>query len=589
MNTRKLTSLSLFLIAIISTLTLFNSCKKSTNYSSGNTTVFDNSKTTQGTIYGQVVNEDGTPLADANVRVGANSYTTDKDGIFYFSKITTQQNATLVTVTKNNYFTGYRTLRIQTNKDHYAKIMMIEMKNAATFNSITGGTVNVNGGGTITFPANGIAYKSNGTPYNGTVTMYSKWLDPTSNTLNQMMPGDLRAIDANNAEKILQTFGMMGVELFDNSGTALQIASGKTAKMSFPIPSSISVNAPNSIPLWSFDAVTGMWKEEGSATKQGSNYVGDVKHFSFWNCDVPNNFIQLDMTLTDNFGVPLANNSVKITNPATGSFSYGYTNSAGFVSGYVPDNAILTLEVLAPLPCTNVIHSQTVTTTSANLSLGTIAIVVPAANNYTFTGTVLDCSGNPVTSGFVSISANSSSIMVPTNSLGVFNASMILCASTATASVTAYDLTANVNDNVSVTINSGANNLGNLNACSNLNAFINWSSTVGAVTNSFSVTEPTDVLTSQYSPTSGTFIYGYSSGAVNVGFNFDGLDNTTGSHNIISYYDNVDSITTIPTPIPVTLTNYQPAPGYIEGSFTGIVSGTLYPVRTITCNFRVKR
>jgi hypothetical protein len=35
--------------------------------------------------------------------------------------------------------------------------------------------------------------------------------------------------------------------------------------------------------LWSFDEAKGLWKEEGQAIKTGSNYVGDVSHFSFWN------------------------------------------------------------------------------------------------------------------------------------------------------------------------------------------------------------------------------------------------------------------------------------------------------------------
>ncbi len=555
-------------------------------------TTFDNSQTTQGTILGQIVAEDGTPIADAEVRVGSHVCKTDNEGVFHFSNITTAKNATLITVTKSNYFTGYRTLRINTNKDHYTRIMMIEMKNESTFNSITGGTVNVNGGGSITFPANGIVYKSNGTPYNGTVTMYSKWLDPTADVLNQLMPGDLRAIDANNAEKILQTFGMMGVELFDNAGQSLQIASGKTAKLSFPIPSSIAFNAPNMIPLWFFDPATGLWKEEGSATKQGSNYVGDVSHFSFWNCDVPNNYVMLDLTMTDNAGLPLANMIVKITDVASGAIGYGTTNSAGFVSGAVPDNASLSLEVQMH-PCYTTFYTQSVTTLSSPLSLGTIIVSPPSANVTNVSGTVVDCSGNPVSNGYVSITTATSNTILATNASGGFSAAITLCSLPATATITAYDMVAGESGSSTTTLSTGLTILGPLTACGTQFEYINWTSTVGSVVTTSNITEPFG------------FFYGtYASGITNIecadstsssgfraiNFSFNGLDATTGAHDIVSYSDHLDNGPCTPlATIPVTVTSYQVVGGYIIGSFTGSVSGFGIPLRTITCDFKIKR
>jgi ABC-type sulfate transport system permease subunit len=101
------------------------------------------------------------------------------------------------------------------------------------------------------------------------------------------MPGNLTGITINNEQKILQTYGMIAVEMEGSSGEALNIAGSKQATISFPIPSAMLANAPATIPLWHFDETIGVWKEEGTATKQGNAYVGVVTHFSFWNCDVP--------------------------------------------------------------------------------------------------------------------------------------------------------------------------------------------------------------------------------------------------------------------------------------------------------------
>ncbi|MER3463504.1 MAG: hypothetical protein C4329_02890, partial [Chitinophagaceae bacterium] len=62
------------------------------------------------------------------------------------------------------------------------------------------------------------------------------------------------------------------------------------------------------------DETSGIWKEESTATKQGNVYVGDVKHFSFWNCYVSANAVILSMTLknaTDS--TPLVYAHVRLT------------------------------------------------------------------------------------------------------------------------------------------------------------------------------------------------------------------------------------------------------------------------------------
>src|SRR4029078_1969327 len=140
------------------------------------------------------------------------------------------------------------------------------------------------------------------------------------------------------------SFGMLAVELEGNSGEQLQIATGKTAKLRFTIPSSLRSTAPATISLWSVDETTGLWKQEGSATKGTDYYEGDVSHFSFWNCDVSGQTVYLEMTITTS-NEPLSHVLVKLTRP-NGASSYGYTDSSGHVGGLVPKNETLTLEVM---------------------------------------------------------------------------------------------------------------------------------------------------------------------------------------------------------------------------------------------------
>src|SRR5205814_609485 len=97
---------------------------------------------------------------------------------------------------------------------------------------------------------------------------------------------------------------------------------------------------------WYFDETSGLWKEQGTATKMGANYVGDVSHFSFWNCDYASSFINLDITVLDSSGNPIPNLWLKVT-PVDSTLwpRWGTTNAAGFVSGLVPDNQQLLIQI----------------------------------------------------------------------------------------------------------------------------------------------------------------------------------------------------------------------------------------------------
>lgn len=52
----------------------------------------------------------------------------------------------------------------------------------------------------------------------------------------------------------------------------LQLAEGKEAEITAPIPYTLQANAPDTMPLWYYDDETGNWMEEGFATKVGNSY-----------------------------------------------------------------------------------------------------------------------------------------------------------------------------------------------------------------------------------------------------------------------------------------------------------------------------
>ena len=263
---------------------LFNSCKKGDGgYVSGDP-IYNDNETVTASITGIVVNENNVPILGATVKSGTQTLTTDNYGMFRFQNISISRNNCFINVTKAGYFNGNRCFVTTAGRTHNVRIKLLPKSNTGSFSGGAGGVVSLSTGGKVTFSGNAIVDAS-GNAYTGTVYVAMTWINPVDADLGSIVQGDLRGINAAGKERVLENYGMLGVELSNGLGQAVKIASGKTAEISMPIPGALQTTAPASIALWYFDESIGRWKEEGIATKTGSNYVGNVAHFSFWTCD----------------------------------------------------------------------------------------------------------------------------------------------------------------------------------------------------------------------------------------------------------------------------------------------------------------
>ncbi len=352
-------------------------------------------------VQGRVLDENGKPVENASVRSDLSTTTTDANGIFNLNNIQIGKTAGSVTLEKTGYFKGTRTLMVQSGSVNYVNIELIPKVNKGSFTASAGGLVTIDGGSTVEFSSNSIINTSGNTAYNGTVKVNAAWLDPTSSDLNSRMPGNLTGLDSASQLKLLQTFGMIAVELEGSGGEKLNIASGKKATIKFPIPASLSAQAPETIPLWFFNDTTGLWIEQGMAARQGNFYIGEVAHFSFWNVDKPGEFVSLKMKLTDNAGHSLPFFTVRLTNTQNNSSSYGVTDSAGVVQGPVPSNSPLRREVLNS--CGAVISESNIGPFGTDSDLGIVVLTVPEAKQVTISGSAVTCSGNLLQEGYTDV------------------------------------------------------------------------------------------------------------------------------------------------------------------------------------------
>ncbi len=464
-------------IAIVMLLISTSGCKRTevpatpdptpTNPTSG---VVNDATQVTASVSGIVLNESNAPIDNAVVTSGTASTTTNSNGMFVFNNISLSKENGSVTVVKTGFYKGIRSFKTTAGKNHAVKMQLMQKILSGAVTAAAGGTVTANGGATIVFPT-GAFVTSTGAAYTGTVNVYSRWIDPTAANLPAIIPGDLRGVATSGIENILTTYGMVGAELEDANGNALKIATGKKATISFPLPASLQASAPATIQLWHFDDATARWKENGVATKTGNTYTAQVDKFSFWNCDVgTTNFINLDYTLVNSTSnTPLVFTSTRIKKVSDGSYGYGTTNNAGFVSGAVPKNEALVLEVTTGTGCGTVFYSQNIGPFASNTSLGNINVNIPVSQYFTFTGTLVNCSAAPVSNGFVSVLVNGvGGAFAAPNASGVFSATILNCTGSTNATYN-YQGTDYTTGQQSAVIqgNTTGNtiNIGNVSAC----------------------------------------------------------------------------------------------------------------------------
>jgi hypothetical protein len=554
------------------------------------TPVNDNEMVT-ASVLGVVVNENNVPVQGATVKSGLNTTTTDRYGMFRFSNISLSKANGAVNVEYNGYFKAFRTFVTTAGRTHTIRIQLLPKTNAGNFAAASGGTININGGGKLVMPAAAVTNAS-GAPYNGTVNVAMTWIDPTAANLGSIVMGDLRGVTTTGVERGLSTYGMLGVELTDAGGQALKIASGKTAELTFPIPASLGSSAPATIDLWHFDEATARWKQEGTATKTGNNYIANVSHFSFWNCDAPFPLIDLCMTLVKApENGPLNNTPVRIKRTVNNTYGYGYTDSAGRLCGKVPKNESLVLEILDH--CHTVAFSQNIGPFASNTDLGTVVVTLPSVNTLTITGTAVNCSGGNITSGVAYAYLGGGHVYSGAITNGLFTIHIVRCTSgTLNYTVQAIDYATLQQSNPATgTGSSGTVSVGTLQACGSsaveyVDILVDGVPTV--------YTAPPDSIMSHAQgatrsvsamkiTTPGTVSY--------TSFTYTDIA-SPGTTALLTCFvqgpNSTPQIITTPSPVVNITAVGAPVTGFIEGNFSiqMTIAGT---PQTVSCNFRVRR
>ena len=438
---------NIFLLGLLALV--FNACQEDVIGETEEIVVFPEPNVTYYTsVKGIITDESGNGLDDVTISYNSIEVESDVNGFFSLEGIQGGQDGSLLRFNKSGYFNNYKTFTAELNTTSFLRVQMITRELSGEINSSGGGTVTLEGGASIQFPDDAFVTE-NGQSYSGSVNVYGHWFDPSSREFTTSMPGDLRAIDAENQLAQLATFGMMAVELESDSGEKLQLKDDKLATLEFPVPSNIAAEAPESIKTWSLQedvSSSAYWIEEDVANLVNGKYVAEVSHFSFWNCDAPFPVVEIYGKLVDQDGNPLPWYSICITAFSNSITGYGWSDSEGGFRGKVPKGQELTFNVKDE--CGNVVFSQVIGPFSTAVSLG--EVVINTNKNVIIEGTLVDCDGNPVTNGYARIDMDNDYVyyIAETDDNGMFRLEIEKCAGVGAFTVQGFNFDDNTTSEV---------------------------------------------------------------------------------------------------------------------------------------------
>ena len=374
MKNNKLIILGLAILALA-----FTNCNSTDENSNAYSYNFGNATTSS--FAGKIVDENNNPISGVTIEMSGMSIMTDADGKFSLSNVSVKERFAYMTAKKTGFMNGSRMVTPHEGVNNVT-IMLLAKNVVATIPTGQSSVVTIPGGTKVTF--DGEFVTENGNVYQGNVKIAAHYLSPTDADVAIKMPGDLVGERTDGSISGMATFGMVNVELYGSNDQKLQLASGHVANISMPIASQQLASASDTMPLWYFDEVAGLWKEQGFSRKVGNRYIGNVSHFTIWNNDWAYPVATLNVVVSNADGTRVQGVNVTISSDLIIEkhsnlplvIGLGTTSANGTLSAGVPTNSALTFK--AYTSDGQLINAQILPASSAMTR--TVYIVIPVSN-----------------------------------------------------------------------------------------------------------------------------------------------------------------------------------------------------------------
>ena len=339
--------------------------------SSGST--FSNGSGVTGLIGIVVDSTNGNPIPGVSVNTGALSATTDANGNFAMPTI--PNGTSVVSFTIASYAPQSRTVVITSAVE--TSVIMLMTPNAtttpATFDPAVGGTFTAGTVGQLVVAANALAHSDGSAPAAGMATVI---LTPLATSLDAYLePGEYVVTPGGGFE----TFGALDVRITDSGGTPLTNVTGAVT-IRIPVSTRSAAALQATLPLFRFDATTGQYVQDGSATLGGTApnqyYEGTITRIGPWVAGQAYTSSTISVCVQNQNGVPVPGARVQSDGIDYSGGGFGVTDASGVAQ--VPMKQLGQAVVTATSPRSS--NSATISSaqSASNFTL-TPCLVMPTA------------------------------------------------------------------------------------------------------------------------------------------------------------------------------------------------------------------
>ncbi len=266
-----------------------------------------------GRVQGVVTTPDGQPIEGVTVRLGPNaSELTNADGAYRLDGI--EPDGLLhLTFAKFGYTTDHGRTELRAWETRTVNASLLPVDTLANVSGTAGGEV-VSDDLRLLFPQDAFVDQL-GQPVTGAVQVSATHVDPTGPEL-RAAPGDTRALDSDDYEVGLRSYGMAEITLSAN-GSPVSLAAGQTVAMEFLLPEGLpadqaSLGAGDTLHTWWFDDDLQRWLPGGEALVGVSTSdpgrlaaFAEADHFTWWNIDWAYTLTCVQGRVTDVAGHPI--------------------------------------------------------------------------------------------------------------------------------------------------------------------------------------------------------------------------------------------------------------------------------------------
>jgi len=268
----------------------------------------------ESTVYGIIFDENETPLANVSISIDQTFSETDEQGYFKISGLMDVEGA-VIKIIKEGFYDGYGLIIPYKNSSVQMRMSMMKRENPDVRSSDTDIRIE-SSGSSVSFSQN--SFKLAGNDYSGDVNIYSEYFDPTQDDISRFYIGGFETITSEGRQNIF-SYGLFNVELESNTGQELDI--DENATLRFSIPQDLIFDAPEEVSLWYPDENSGLWIEDGKASRESNEYVGQVTHFTTWCVGSLNPSVIISGTVSKN-GSLVSNTMYRIRTNYNYNFPY---------------------------------------------------------------------------------------------------------------------------------------------------------------------------------------------------------------------------------------------------------------------------